>query len=69
MPRHRACLQNFECATGFEEEFEQTPACGTGVATHVFQPEETGIFRYGRLRTTTVLWDIDLLQSTVVQYK
>lgn len=46
--------QDFECATGFEDFFEQTPACGTGVASHVFQPEETGEFRsdmYYLLRT------------------
>eukprot|EP00903_Cladosiphon_okamuranus_P010302 g9750.t1 len=37
---------NFECAMGFETYFNATPACGTGVASHVFQPEETGDLRY-----------------------
>eukprot|EP00752_Nemacystus_decipiens_P009696 g8660.t1 len=37
---------NFECASGFEATLEGTPACGTGVASHVFAPEATGIARY-----------------------
>ncbi|CAN0435025.1 unnamed protein product [Pylaiella littoralis] len=39
-------MSDFECATGFENYFEQTASCGTGVASHVFQPEETGALRY-----------------------
>ena len=43
-------LQNFECASeyveGFEAIYSQTPACGTSVASHVFQPDATDLTRY-----------------------
>ena len=33
-------LQSFECATGFDF-LQDTPACGTGAASHVFDPDDT----------------------------
>ena len=39
-------LQNFECADGFESVFEDAPGCGTGVPSHVFQPDAADLTRY-----------------------
>eukprot|EP00752_Nemacystus_decipiens_P009695 g8659.t1 len=58
---------NFECASGFETVLEGTPACGTGVASHVFAPEETDVFRYlyqlevlGPEESYLLHWDADI---------
>lgn len=42
-----ACMQRFECASGFENLLKETASCGTGVASHVFQPDEDGLTRFG----------------------